>query len=154
MKTSAIVKRALVSGTVAAATSTVALALRARAEGRGAAQPLNATSHWLYGPEAADFRDGDVDHTIVGFGTHHAATIFWALFFEASLAIRPTGNPVAIMGRAATIATLAAIVDYTITPRRFTPGWELVVSKRSMALTYAAMAAGFAGTAIRRRRAR
>ena len=33
--------------------------------------------------------------------------------------------------------------DYTVTPRRFTPGWELVLSKRSMALVYGAMAAGF-----------
>ena len=36
----------------------------------------------------------------------------------------------------------AAAVDYLATPKRFTPGWEFVLSKRAMALTYAAMAAG------------
>ena len=50
------------------------------------------------------------------------------------------------MGRATAIAALAAAVDYTITPHRFTPGWELVLSRRGMALAYAAMAAGFAAT--------
>jgi branched-chain amino acid transport system permease protein len=39
-----------------------------------------------------------------------------------------------------------AAVDYTITPHRFTPGWELVLSKRGMALAYAAMALGFVAT--------
>ena len=76
------------------------------------------------------------------------------MFFETSLVIRPERTPAAILGRAAAIATLAAIVDYTITPKRFTPGWELVLSKRSMALTYAAMAVGFAGTALIQRRPR
>ena len=46
-------RRALVTGTVASVTSTVALALAARAEGKGALQPVNATSHWLNGGKAA-----------------------------------------------------------------------------------------------------
>ena len=33
------------------------------------------------------------------------------------------------------------ICDYTITPHRFTPGWELVLSRRGMALAYAGFAA-------------
>jgi hypothetical protein len=44
---------------------------------------------------------------------------------------------------AALTSAVAAAVDYTITPHRFTPGWELVLSKRSMAVGYAGMAAGF-----------
>ena len=40
------------------------------------------------------------------------------------------------------MAAVAAAVDYLATPKRFTPGWEFVLSKRAMALTYAAMAAG------------
>ena len=146
-----ILRNALASGAAATATSTTALAAMAVLEGKGPAQPLNATSHMLYGDEAATFRDADVDHTIIGLGTHAAATIFWAAAFEASLALRPTRDPIAIAGRAASIGLLAAMVDYTITPKRFTPGWELVLSKRSMAVVYGAMAAGFAGAALRRR---
>ena len=44
------------------------------------------------------------------------------------------------------MAAVAAAVDYGATPKRFTPGWELVLSKRSMASVYAAMAAGFVAT--------
>ena len=42
------------------------------------------------------------------------------------------------------MSAFAAAVDYTVTPHRFTPGWELVLSKGGMAVVYAAMAAGFA----------
>ena len=138
------------SGAAATAASTAALALVARVEGVGAAQPLNATSHWLYGDEAAGFRSADVDHTSIGFATHTAATVFWASAFETAMALRPTRDPLTVVGRAAAIGTLAAIVDYTVTPRRFTPGWELVLSKQAMAVVYAAMAAGFAVSAISR----
>ena len=141
---------ALLSGLTATATSTVALAATAVAEGKGPAQPLNATSHIVYGDEAARYRDADVDHTIVGLGTHAAATVFWAAAFETSLVLRPPRTPAALVGRAGSIALMAALVDYTITPKRFTPGWELVLSKTSMAVVYAAMAAGFAGAASRR----
>ena len=40
------------------------------------------------------------------------------------------------------MAAIAAIIDYGATPKRFTPGWEFVLSKQSMAVTYAAMALG------------
>ena len=49
----------------------------------------------------------------------------------------------AASARAASPA-IAAAVDYGATPRRFTPGWELVLSRAGMALVYSAMAAGLA----------
>ena len=135
--------RILASGVLGAATSTAALAVLAVAEGKAPAQPLNATSHWLNGDAAARVRRIDSEHTLVGMDTHVAATIFWAAFFEGWLVARPSRDRGEIAKRAAAIAALAAVVDYTITPKRFTPGWELVLTKRSMALVYAAMAAGF-----------
>ena len=145
-----VLRRAVASSAVATLASTAALALASRAEGAGASQPLNATSHWLYGDIAAAFPNADVDHTPIGFATHAAATLLWATAFETALALRPSRDPASILGRAAAIGAMAAIVDYTITPKRFTPGWELVLSKRSMAAAYAAMAAGFAAVAIGR----
>ncbi len=50
------------------------------------------------------------------------------------------------------MAALAAAVDYGLTPRRLTPGWELVLSRRSMVATYAAMALGLAAGAMLARR--
>ena len=109
-------------------------------------QPLNATSHWLNGDRAARRRAVDLQHTGVGLATHLAATVFWATLFEAWQAARPSRGAAETAARAAAVAALAAVVDYTITPKRFTPGWELVLAKRSMALAYAAMAVGFAVT--------
>ena len=137
-------RRALVSGSYASVTSSVALAALARSEGAGALQPVNATSHWLNGETAASFRKLDLRHTAFGYATHHAATVFWAVFFERGLARRRVVTPRTIVQDALIISAVAAAVDYGATPERFTPGWEFVLSKGAMAATYLAMAAGLA----------
>ena len=111
-------------------------------------QPVNSTSHWLNGEQAAAFEGADLTHTAVGYATHHAATIFWAVFFEGWIGWRrpPTGP--AMLRDALAMSAIAAAVDYLATPKRFTPGWEFVLSKRSMAATYAAMALGLAAGAL------
>jgi hypothetical protein len=146
--------RAAISGTVASVTSTAALAVAARAERRGALQPVNATSLWLGGPGAAGVRDADAAHTGVGYATHHAATFFWAILFERLVARCSAPSPLEIARDAASTGAFAAAVDYIATPRRFTPGWEYVLSKRSMAFAYVALAAGLAiGAGARTRQA-
>ena len=141
---SAALRRALVSGTCASVTSSVALALLARAEGKGALQPVNATSHWLNGPQAASFEGLDLGRTGVGYATHHAATVFWAVFFERWVAARRPLGALSMLRDALALSAVAAAVDYGATPKRFTPGWEFVLPKRSMAAAYVAMAAGLA----------
>ena len=142
--------RALTSGSIAAGTSALALAALAIGAGKTAPQPLNATSHWLHGVEAATVPDLDLAHTGVGTATHHAATVFWAVLFEGWVGARPVTGKGEVVARALAVSALAAVVDYAITPKRFTPGWEYVLSKRAMALVYVAMAIGFAGTALGR----
>ncbi len=143
-----VLRRALLSGTAASATSTAALALVARLEGRGALQPVNATSHWLNGQRAASVRRPDLRHTGVGYVTHHAATLFWAVLFERAIASRRPVGTLPMLRDAVVMSAFAAAVDYIATPKRFTPGWEFVLSKRAMAAAYAAMAAGLAGGAL------
>lgn len=46
------------------------------------------------------------------------------------------------------MAGIAAVVDYGATPKRFTPGWELAVSKGAMFVAYLAFALGLAGGAM------
>ena len=141
-------KRAAVSGTVASVTSTAALAVLARIEGKGALQPINSTSHWLNGDKAGIVTAADLRHTAVGYATNHAATIFWAVFFERWLATRRPQPLLPMLRDAMVLSAVAAAVDYIATPKRFTPGWEFVLSKRSMAVTYGAMAAGLAAGAL------
>jgi hypothetical protein len=135
--------RVLVSGSLASMTAALALAAASKREGHPAAVPLNATSHWLHGDVAAAYGEVDWPHTGVGYATHHAATIFWAGLFETLRRYSSRSDLGAVARDAVVAATTAAIVDYTITPHRLTPGWELALPKRSMAFAYAAMAAGF-----------
>jgi hypothetical protein len=135
--------RALFSGSLASVAAALALTGASKAESRSAAAPLNATSHWLHGDSAAAREDFDMAHTGVGYATHHAAAILWAGLFEA-LRQRSQRSELPVVARDAVIASAtAAIVDYVFTPHRLTPGWELVLSKRSMSLAYAAMAVAF-----------
>ena len=143
---------ALVTGTAASVFSAAALAALARNEGKGAAQPLNATSHWLHGDEAASVQRADAAHTAVGGATHHASALFWAVPFEAWQQYQPAPTTGALLRDAAAMSAIAAAVDYGLTPKRLTPGWELVLSKRSLAATYAALALGLvAGSLLARR---
>ena len=139
---------ALVSGTVAALTSAAALALLAKAQGKSALQPTNSTSHWLHGDRAANVKRVDAAYTGIGFATHHASAIFWAFPFEYWLSRRPPRTPAAMLRDASAMATIAAVVDYGLVPRRVTPGWELVLPKRSIAAGYVALALGLAAGAL------
>ena len=136
--------RALVSGSVASAVSTGALALIARTEGRRAVQPLNATSHWIHGERAGYTRKADMRHTLTGYATHHASAVLWAFVFETLRSARRKNDAVSIAGDAAAVSALAAVVDYGIIPRRLSPGWETVVSPRGVAGGFAALALGLA----------
>ncbi|WP_419730006.1 hypothetical protein [Lichenicola sp.] len=140
-------RRALVSGTVASVTSSIALAVMARIDKKGMLQPVNATSHWRNGEQAASVKRADYTHTVVGYATHHAATMFWAVLFERWIGSRPPGSFPAMLRDAAAMSALAAAIDYGLTPRPLTPGWESVLSGRAMAVGYGALAIGLAAGA-------
>jgi hypothetical protein len=147
--TSSIIRSALVTGTVASVVCAGALALLAKTEKKSALQPVNATSHWLNGAQAADRNSADAAHTLVGYATHHASAVFWALPFQAWLNIRPPRSTLELVRDATIMSGIAAAVDYRVVPRRFTPGWELALSKASLFAAYAALAIGlFAGARI------
>jgi len=91
-------------------------------------------------------------HTGVGYVTHHSAAVLWAGLFEVLRRRSGRSDLRAVTRDAAIASTAAAIVDYVFTPHRLTPGWELVLSKRSIALTYVAMAAAFVSSELYFRR--
>lgn len=139
-----ILRSAFVSGSCASFGSAAALAMAARAEGKAAVRPINATSHWLNGEAAGLYEGLDSAHTAVGFLTNHVASIFWAVFFEAWRARRRSAGPFPMLRDALAMSAVAAAVDYGATPKRFTPGWELVLSKKGMAAAYGGLAIGLA----------
>jgi hypothetical protein len=147
-RSSQLVFSALVTGSVASVVSTIALAALAKAEGKSGVQPTNSTSHWLHGEDAGRQENVDLAHTGVGFATHHASALFWALPFEAWLASNPPRSRARLLGDAVVMSAIAAAVDYGVTPKRLTPGWELALTKRSMVGAFASLALGLTAGAL------
>lgn len=142
-----VLRRACVSGTVAAVASGLTVALLARRRTGHLASGPNATSHVLWGESAARCHEADLRHTGVGAAIHHASGVFWAAGFEWLLATRRRPHPVLA---AATVTAVAYVVDYHVVPKRLTPGFEEHLSGRGMWGVYAALAAGLALTAMLR----
>ena len=143
-----VLRAGCLTGTFASLASTAGLVLAARLEGKAAIRPINAVSRWLHGDRAASHESVDASHTAVGYATNHAASIFWAIIFEAWCARRRPVGPWPMLRDAVVMSAIAVVVDYGPTPRRFRPGWELVLSKKGMAIAYTGLAVGLAAGAL------
>ena len=141
--------RGVLSGTWASILSTLALAARGRSES-GALAPINAVSHWYWGDHATREDRPSLKYTVPGYLTHHATSVFWAVLFEKTFGGALSGRPARTFAASAATATVACFVDYQLTPKRLTPGFEHRLSKTSLFLVYAAFAAGLAITEIAR----
>jgi hypothetical protein len=137
----AIVSRALVSGTLAAAAVTLVASLAARRATGSSAAALNATSHFLWGGRAGRQDEYSVKYTGTGFIANYGASVFWALFYEAL-----GGSKHRRAGRAlldgALISAAAYVTDYHVVPKRLTPGFDMSVPRAALAFVYAALALG------------
>jgi hypothetical protein len=144
--------RALSTGSLAGLTTTAAVALVGAREADNPVAPINATSHVLWGDEAGTADAVDLKHTAPGLLTNIGAGVFWALVHEALLAsVRPR-EPSTGAATGAAVAALAYVVDYHLLPRRLTPGWELRVSRRGVALGFVTLGACLAIAGILRTR--
>jgi hypothetical protein len=134
---------ALVRGTGASLSSGLAVAACSRRETGSALAGINAVSHWAWGDVDARRNGFTWKHTVLGALTHQAASVFWALCFERLFTAggRSAALP-ALLGESALVSAVACTVDYTITPKRLTPGYELRLSRPSLLAVYVAFAAG------------
>jgi hypothetical protein len=133
--------RALVSGALAAAAVTVVASLATRRASGSSAAALNATSHFLWGERAARRDDYSAKYTATGFVTNFAASVFWALFYEA-LGRRRRRGPARALRDGTLVSALAYVVDYHVVPKRLTPGFELRLPRAALCAVYAALALG------------
>lgn len=131
--------RILFSGLVGALTSGIAACIASRFNNGHAARPMNAVAH-IYDGGAPPAHNGDAArNTLLGSAIHTGASLWWAAFYQAALAVRPHRLPAA-----AAIAALAYVVDYHVVHKRFRPGFEAYLTARGMFAVYAALAAGYA----------
>lgn len=147
-------QRGLVSGATASALSAAALALCSQRETHSPFAGVNAISHWVWGDRAALHDAPSLRHTALGYAIHHASASFWAVLFERICGKLLDRRAVAPTVQAAAAATaVACFVDYKMTPHRLQPGYEMRLSRPSLALVYIAFGAGLAaGSLLNRRR--
>lgn len=146
-------RRGVVSGASASILSALALALCSQREARTPFAGVNAVSHWIWGDRAARQNAPSLKHTLLGYAIHHASASFWAVLFERFAgklldrrAIAPT------LEAAAAASAIACFTDYQLTPHRLQPGYEMRLSRPSLALVYAAFGVGLAAGAMLNRR--
>lgn len=138
-------REGLVSGTLAGLFSAAVLLMTGKRETGSAAAAVNAESHWLWGDESLREDRPTLRHTLTGIVTHQLSTVFWATLYALVRGERKAVRtvPEALIGGIATSAAAAAI-DYSLMPRRLTPGFEHRLSRGSMAGVFAAIAGGIA----------
>jgi hypothetical protein len=139
-------KRGVISGSMASLASAIALAMLGKAEIDNPVAPINGPSQWIWGRFAPYRNRFTARHTVIGYLIHHAASVFWASLYErwrgANSCVNDSASVVA--QQAAAISAVALFVDYRLTPKRLTPGFEKRLSRRSLFAVYAAFALGLA----------
>jgi len=141
-------RRGAVSGTWAAIASGAALMLCAKRERRPALAPFNGPSQWLWGESQARQTRATWRHTAPGYVIHHASAVMWATLHEKLFPALPASAPSVELARAAATTTLAAIVDYGLTPRRLQPGFDKHLNIPSIVAVYAAFGLGLAASRL------
>ena len=140
-----VLREGAIAGSAASVASAAALVAAGRSENSHAAAPLNAISHWIWDRPALYKNQPSLRHTLVGYLVHHGASIFWATLHARAWCWRPQAKkPAAVVAGAAATAAIACVVDYRLTPRRLTPGFEHRLSHGSMAAVYMCFALGLA----------
>jgi hypothetical protein len=114
------------------------------------AVPTNATSHWVWGDRAMRRTGLSFRYSVIGYVIHHCSSVFWATSFER-YATPDSLDGRTLAQRALQMAAVAAFVDFVLTPRRFTPGFERRLTKPSLVMVYVSFGLGLAAGAWWRR---
>ena len=139
-----MLRETLITGSIACVATLAAVAWCGSRRNGNAVAPINATSHVLWGEEAAQARAVDVKHTLPGVALNEGACVFWSAFYEKAFGrAAERGEATKALAAGGAVAALAYFVDYHLVSKRLTPGWEYHLDGRSLALVYAALALSF-----------
>lgn len=136
----------LLAGSCASVASSAAIALASRIETGRVAPGTNATSHWIHGDVAFAQQSASWKYTGVGYAIHHLSSMLWAGVYAAVRKRGPEAGAGARVRDAVAVSALACFVDFVLTPKRLTPGFEERLGVTSIAGVYAAFAAGLLAT--------
>jgi len=127
------------AGLTTAATTIAALVI-SKLETGSAAAGLNATSHIVWGDEAARVDGFEPKYTVVGGLLNAGAMLAWSVLHAALP--RPRGAITAV-SQGLFMSGVAYLTDYRVVPARLTPGFEKRFSPRGMAWMYGVLGAAF-----------
>ncbi len=149
ISTETAIKRALTSGTLAGIATALATALAGKRETGSYTAPINATSHVVWGEQAAMQNRPSLKYTLTGFMVNHASAIFWAVFYEKFFGARSgpssrRGSWVRPLAGSAAVTAGAYLTDYYLMPKRLTPGFEKRLSATSLIAVFGVLALGLA----------
>ena len=146
-------KRGAAAGATASTMSAVALALLGKKNQDSPLGPINAVSHWIYGEKATRKDQASLKYTLPGAIIHYASATMWGVVFEGLFRrVLDRKKPVSTLEAAAATTAMACFVDYQLTPKRLTPGFEERLSKSDLAIVYAAFGIGLAAGALMSRK--
>lgn len=141
-----LLRKSVMSGSTASLLSAISLAILGKGELGKTAAPMNGPSQWVWGKYASFLNYFSWQYTGVGYIIHHAASIFWALFYEKNCEnMNPKKNCQEIIIPALMVSAVAYVVDFYVVPKRFSPGFERRLSKESLFIVYGVFALGLAG---------
>jgi hypothetical protein len=100
--------------------------------------PAQSISHILFGERVLRVFPVNFMYVLIGFALNTFAMIGWCALAELifQLVSGSPGNLWISVVVGASISTLAYFVDFRVVPKRFTPGFEHVLSRRSLYLVY------------------
>lgn len=137
-------REGVVTGSLASALSAAYLLLAGQRRGIPAA-PTNAISHWIFGNRSLRQDEPSLRYTATGYLIHHVSAVFWGVIHAKLWGGREAAKkPVPAIAGAVVAAGVANLVDYRMTPKRLTPGFEHRLGTPEMVNVYACFAIGLA----------
>ena len=143
MELSTSIQNVMVTAGWAAALTTVSVMTLSSLEHRGPFAPVNAISHIAFGQASVGVEAPKPKLLVTGLVLNAGAMIGWAAVAELGYAVfrLPAGVLLAACPIAILTTVLAFIVDFHVVPKRLSPGFEMILSKRSLLIVYVAMGA-------------
>jgi hypothetical protein len=107
-------------------------------------QPLNAVAHVLVGSRAFYVAAAHPLVTSAGILVHVLSVVAWGMLFAFALGRSRGAGTWAI---AFVFAAVVAAIDFALLPARFSPGFEMMLTRGEVVVVYGVMAAAMAVTA-------
>ena len=144
----------LMAGLTGAIVSAIALMALGQFLAGSPLAALNATAHWLFGPDAISQSGFSFRVTGVGILTHILACLFWGAVFTALLLVMRVNETFLVWLYGLLVSMVALIIDYGLLPEQLSPGWHLVLPIKAVLAGFIALGVGLAlGVTLARSRA-